>query len=358
MRTVLVKDTEFIKSNWSGGETLEMAIFPLRSQYINRDFIWRLSSATIDDETSDFTVLDDFQRSLAVLEGEVILNLRNEETLKLHTFETIDFDGSWDVKSYGKIRDLNLMVRKGAYGNIKFMDLESTAASLDYILKKDCDLMSQCIYVVEGYVLVNVDGSDCLVNKNQVLIIEGDMDENLSYTVMGEGKIALCQIEYSSSHFGETPEEIDSKKPTFDDFKCALFLSNVQFRVAKYIFKSLKKLWFDPALSTAIEKVESLYLTTAIMFFGVVVLASLCSYFKMSGGAFLFIILLWIILDLALISPLVYLIFLPKPVRPHMKEISKLTPYEAKLREEELSTNKRVDKLLKKYKYKDPNDHK
>jgi hypothetical protein len=58
----------------------------------------------------------------------------------------------------------------------------------------------------------------------------------------------------------------------------------------------------------------------------------------------------WILVDCLLVSPLIYFVFMPKPVRKHMKDVNNLTPYEQKLYEEELASNPIVDKMLKKYK--------
>ena len=41
---------------------------------------------------------------------------------------------------------------------------------------------------------------------------------------------------------------------------------------------------------------------------------------------------------------------MPKPIRKHIKEIDKLTPYEQKVRNAELGRNERVEKMMKKYK--------
>ena len=58
-------------SAWSGGETTELAIFPPNSNYAARNFEWRVSSATVTSETSEFTRLPGYSRRLLVLAGEL-----------------------------------------------------------------------------------------------------------------------------------------------------------------------------------------------------------------------------------------------------------------------------------------------
>ena len=45
----------FPTSKWSGGETTELYIYPADYQYKKRDFLFRISRATIPKEKSIFT---------------------------------------------------------------------------------------------------------------------------------------------------------------------------------------------------------------------------------------------------------------------------------------------------------------
>ena len=49
----------FVVSSWSGGTTTQVGIAPAGAVYASRDFMWRVSSATVDLEVSDFTALPD-----------------------------------------------------------------------------------------------------------------------------------------------------------------------------------------------------------------------------------------------------------------------------------------------------------
>ena len=70
----------------------------------------------------------------------------------------------------------------------------------------------------------------------------------------------------------------------------------------------------------------------------------------MSSGMVFAAIGVWILVDCLLVSPLIYFLFMPKPVRRHMKDVNNLTPYEQKLYDEEVASNPQVEKMLKKYK--------
>ena len=96
-------------TSWSGGKTTELFIFPADTGYANRDFDFRISTATIEIEASDFTALPDYNRLLAVLEGELELIHEGKYAKKLSPFESDAFHGSWKTNSKGKARDFNVI---------------------------------------------------------------------------------------------------------------------------------------------------------------------------------------------------------------------------------------------------------
>ena len=111
--TVLSKE-EYIATPWSGGVTSQLAIAPEGAVYADRDFLWRLSSATVELERSDFTPLPDYHRFLSVLKGEIQVKIGGKEPVTLAPFQVCQFDGGVPVESWGTCTDFNLMLRKGS----------------------------------------------------------------------------------------------------------------------------------------------------------------------------------------------------------------------------------------------------
>ena len=58
----LLTPDDYRTTRWSGGTTTELAISPRDAVYADRNFLWRVSSALVEDETSDFTPLPDYNR--------------------------------------------------------------------------------------------------------------------------------------------------------------------------------------------------------------------------------------------------------------------------------------------------------
>lgn len=103
----------WVVSQWSGGKTTQLAIAPDGAVYQNRNFLWRLSSATVELEQSDFTPLPDYTRLISVLKGGMTLCPEGQEPVSLAPFEVYSFDGATPVLSKGRCTDFNLMLRKG-----------------------------------------------------------------------------------------------------------------------------------------------------------------------------------------------------------------------------------------------------
>jgi environmental stress-induced protein Ves len=96
-------------TNWSGGTTAQLFIYPADTVFAERNFHFRISTATIDVEESDFTPLPIYNRLLAVLEGNLEIIHQGKYSKKLQNFENDRFHGSWQSSSKGKVRDFNVI---------------------------------------------------------------------------------------------------------------------------------------------------------------------------------------------------------------------------------------------------------
>ena len=127
MEWKLLTKADYVTTSWSGGTTTQLAIAPEGAVYADRDFFWRLSSATVELEHSDFTPLPDYDRLLAVLDGEIKLKIGQDEPFPLAPGKVAAFDGGVPVESWGQCVDFNLMVRKGkAQGTVSVLSSTHT----------------------------------------------------------------------------------------------------------------------------------------------------------------------------------------------------------------------------------------
>ena len=135
------RSSQYHQSTWSGGKTTELFLFPPEANYQRRVFDYRISSATIEEQYSMFTVLPGYNRLLMPLEGSVTLT-NSEQTVRLETFDVGKFNGELSTTSVGKCVDFNLIYKKSMQGEMKRVQTHNSL----YSVEKDCYLycVEQC----------------------------------------------------------------------------------------------------------------------------------------------------------------------------------------------------------------------
>lgn len=109
---IIRKKSELITSEWSGGTTTELFIYPKDTSYQLQNFDVRISTATVGIEVAPFTSLPGFQRTLLVIHGQLIMqHEKGGETTKirLESLQQAGFSGDWKTTGYGKVTDFNVM---------------------------------------------------------------------------------------------------------------------------------------------------------------------------------------------------------------------------------------------------------
>jgi environmental stress-induced protein Ves len=124
MKFEILKPQDYKKTHWSGGTTTELYIYPKSSNLQNLDFQFRISTATVETESSTFTIFPGVSRIILPLLGEMTLIHDNENPVYLKSFAQDSFSGSSITKCFGKVTDFNLMTRGNAKGTIKMIELQ------------------------------------------------------------------------------------------------------------------------------------------------------------------------------------------------------------------------------------------
>ncbi|MBC8535356.1 HutD/Ves family protein [Feifania hominis] len=118
MKTQLLHPADYRTTDWSGGSTTELFLYPPGADYAARNFLFRISSATVNESPSDFTLLPGFERYLMILGGELSLKFDALAPVKLAAFDSVSFPGGIRTVSAGTGRDFNLMVAEGHGGSL------------------------------------------------------------------------------------------------------------------------------------------------------------------------------------------------------------------------------------------------
>lgn len=109
MNIHLLPKKDSTASIWSGGLTYEYMIYPKTASYADRDFAFRISSATIEKEPSEFTRFEGYHRYLVMLDKSLHIEINNKKRT-YEKYEIMEFNSNDEVTSYTKGIDFNWMV--------------------------------------------------------------------------------------------------------------------------------------------------------------------------------------------------------------------------------------------------------
>lgn len=105
----LYKKKNIVPGRWDGGQTFEYMIYPAASVYADKDFVFRISSASIEKVPSVFTRFKGYTRFLVMLDNDLKV-LRNGVEECYTPQDVFVFDSGDNIVSYSPGNDFNLMV--------------------------------------------------------------------------------------------------------------------------------------------------------------------------------------------------------------------------------------------------------
>lgn len=171
-------------SKWSGGSTTQLFIFPPEASVAEKNFIFRISTAKVEAEESEFTTYPGYKRILMVLEGTLDIHHAGHHSKKLGAFDTDEFLGNWKTNAIGKVRDFNII-----YAEDKQASLDKKEMSAGEIhLLSFADSNFTCVYVVSG--AVEIEGA--VMKAGDFLKAENALIENVIRIKATEDALLLC----------------------------------------------------------------------------------------------------------------------------------------------------------------------
>lgn len=180
MQFTIRTSKDFNTINWSGGTSTQLFIFPLTADYQLRNFDFRLSTAKVEVEESNFTSLPGVSRKIMILDGEISIKHEGHYTKQLKKFDVDEFEGDWKTSSVGKCIDFNLMTRGNTTGKLKAVSINKTQL-IDYPLT--CKWRWILIYVLSGKISFAPDANSIVLNQGDLLTI--DQNETASMKIQG-----------------------------------------------------------------------------------------------------------------------------------------------------------------------------
>lgn len=210
-----LRPADYTVSDWSGGRTVQLSIGPEGERYADRKFLWRISSATVELETSEFTALPDYERLIAPIRGEMILSHNGGEEILLRPFDVHRFDGADLTISKGKCTDFNLMLRKGKVtGEMRAIRLGSGGQQR---ITPEMPGDTVLLYLAEGTARVQAVGG----------AVNGELPE---LTLMAGESVVLGLEDYVSGEvIPENTQDVGLELLASDDKGCVFMMAAVRF---------------------------------------------------------------------------------------------------------------------------------
>ena len=186
--TLLTPD-DYITTQWSGGSTTQLLIAPRNAVYADRDFLWRISSATVELDESDFTALPDYRRFISTVEGDMTLSHNGGEELTLRPGDVHAFDGGDATHSAGRCTDFNLMLRKGgAEGDVRSFALSDREETF----LPHPDAKQLLIFCARGRCIVRCAGETFALGERESLLAADPASNR--FALSPEGGPALLMV--------------------------------------------------------------------------------------------------------------------------------------------------------------------
>lgn len=187
MICTLYKNSEISTNKWSGGTTKQLYIFPLNADYKAGNFDFRISSATVDLERSNFTPLPGIKRQIMSLDRSIELIHNGEQRHCLSPLSVHTFSGDDSTECIGQCTDFNLMT----IGNTK-TEMSHWLVSRDnsVCFIPHSDIKKVFLYLYQGQAQIETNSGIVEMQKGDFAALEEMESEEIKISSPSEAIIA------------------------------------------------------------------------------------------------------------------------------------------------------------------------
>lgn len=190
----LLGTQEYQTVRWSGGTTTQLWIEPPQAAYASRDFLWRVSTATVEEEHSVFTDLPDYHRLLSVRKGELQLKVGPERPETMKPLQICCFDGAARTESWGRCTDFNLMLRKErCVGSLEAVTLPQGASLVWTPPQPACPKRTLIVFCSAGEVCLTQ--AQKTARAGELLICQDPGDQAVCLCAPREATVFLAAVD-------------------------------------------------------------------------------------------------------------------------------------------------------------------
>jgi environmental stress-induced protein Ves len=186
MKIIIHPPNPIKKISWASGTSTELFICPPDGDFQTRAFDFRISTATVEAEETNFSDFSGLTRILLILKGKLTLIHEGRYSKELDTFDQDRFDGSWNTRSKGKVQDFNVMFNENYDASVLHLALQANK-SLEIAL----DESKTFLFVFSGKYEIN----DQLVSAGDLVEIQTSKPEKVFICCLESGNIIESSIE-------------------------------------------------------------------------------------------------------------------------------------------------------------------
>lgn len=192
MKFYVTKKQHLTTNRWTGGTATELAIYPVNASYEEQKFQFRLSTANVEVEESDFTQLPGVERTLMVLDGELKLDHEGHHSKTLKKFETDKFSGDWKTKSQGKAIDFNLMTTGNTKGELDVLKLKEGIIIKTALFT---DHNTELYYAHKGVYTIKIDRKEVIIGEGDVILfLKDSQEEDITLEPLTDCEIIVSKL--------------------------------------------------------------------------------------------------------------------------------------------------------------------
>lgn len=175
---------------WSGGTTTQLCIYPFDSSYEDRTFIFRVSTATVDVESSTFTSLPGYHRSLMILEGVLEIKHAGHYNKTLKQFEIDEFEGGWETCGCGIVTDFNVMTSEKAQHKLNYIQLKANELQT---LELDASRFHYVgFYILSKHLNFNLNNKQYQLEHQDFILVDSKQAEKIE--IQSSEDIEIIQV--------------------------------------------------------------------------------------------------------------------------------------------------------------------
>lgn len=360
------------------GRVTRLAVFPLDADPDGSAWLWKLELLDFEEEEWELAPELEAGRVLVSITGSPIVRI-GEKSRRIPEKESLRFSGRDAAKGFGRFRGYLLSVRGDSLGFTEFLLPGEEERVLPLRNARWFRDRFQAFYCASGSAALQINGTLVSLKEGQQLISQCDgPDEQPDIRISGSGAVIRCEI-LASPDAEDAWEQADALFPpegageeglgngeaapdlsipgspapenaplSFSDFRECLFLSRIRLRGAKHFSKRYQNSWFDGELQAAMNRIDRFFLPDLIFFLGLIGCVAYGA-MNMTVGITVILALCWTAVDLLLVTPLLYLAVVPRPVSRHILDLNAMSEEEQAVVRRQKNRNERAERLMKRY---------